>query len=51
MADDVPGKPRGASMRDVWAHEDVPIMAGRITLSLNVHDSLLAVLEQTSEEW
>ena len=49
VANDVPGQPTGPSMRDVWNHKDVPITGGELTLTLDTHDSLLAVLEQTGE--
>merc|ERR1712113_1382089 len=49
VADDVPGKPQGKAMRDVWNHEDVPIPSGKVRRSLRTHDSVLAVLEETSD--
>ena len=48
VADDVPGKPQGATMRDVWAHKDVPITGGQVPCKLRAHASLLAVLAQTA---
>lgn len=43
LAADVPGAPTGATMRDVWNHKDVPIVANQIELSLETHDSFMAV--------
>jgi hypothetical protein len=48
VAEDVPGQPKGTIMRDVWNHKDVTITDGKIPLSLNTHDSVLAVLEHAS---
>ena len=45
---DVPGAPRAAAFRDVWRHSDVPLEDGRVTLTLPMHDSLLAVFNETS---
>lgn len=51
VANDVPGKPQGPTMRDVWNHKDVPLgNAGEITLTLNTHDSILAVLSNVSDQ-
>ena len=47
VAADVPGQPKGTTMRDVWNHKDVTIVGGEIPLRLNVHDSMMAVLDQT----
>ena len=52
VAEDVPGKPTGGSYRDVWNHKDVHIFGGQMPLVLNTHDSVLAVLTQTTAaEW
>ena len=48
---DVPGQPRGATMRHVWDHTDVPIPGGQIPVALAEHDSMMAVLSETSDDW
>ena len=42
---------QGATMyRDVWNHIDVPIKDGAFTVTLGVHDSLLAILNGTQRD-
>ena len=47
LADDVPGAPTSAtSYRDVWEHRDADVgTGGIISVRLDVHDSLLAVIK------
>ena len=48
---DVPGRPQGATVRDVWNHADVAVPpTRRLALSLHAHDSSLLVLQQTAQE-
>jgi hypothetical protein len=46
---DFPGNPQGTMMRDVWNQKDVPVVDGRITLSLSTHASMLLVLENATD--
>ena len=47
---DVPGRPQGATARDVWNHADVAVPpTRRLALSLHAHDSSLLVLQQTAQ--
>ena len=47
--EDLPGKPVGATYRDVWHQQDVGISGDTIPLALNTHDSLLMVFDQVTQ--
>jgi hypothetical protein len=47
LAGDVPGKPQGTTMRDVWNHKEGAIEKGQIPITLSAHDSFFVVLSNT----
>lgn len=48
VADDVPGKTKGAQYRSIWDKADVLIHGGTVPVSLTSHDSLFAVFSNST---